>query len=448
VDHLWGPLGTVLVHAALILLLVRWVVLPAVTPPTPVEVAVEREERIRLDPFLNVGELRMRRDGLEAPPFLEGPETTATAPDVGPRLAPPDPSPQVVIRDGRLWREPAWMRARMPEEREARLARYAPEWARRTEPALDAALGWLRHARQPDGGWAEANAAEDDPALTALATLVFLARGEPLTTVQPSVSNLMERQQSDGTIPAGSDLDAQGVAACALIETWVRVPIPPLRRAAELAVERLLREQEPTGLWVGADAWSLSWRTLALRTAAWTGLEVPGLRPGLSRLVGGLKTVEDPAGGLFQGDRPSMSDVERVAAVALALQWLGEERSPEARQLLSALHPLRPHDAPTPWALHLLGQIRFNDGGNIWERDRAAIAETWLAGQQADGGWRAGESGDGGRVRATALAGLSLTVCYRYPPASEWPLWRTVSQRLPTVTDAPALAALSWAPFR
>ncbi len=449
VDHLWGPLGAVLAHAALILLLVRWVVLPVFTssPSPPVEVEVGREERMRLDPFQIHDHPSLSRGADTMPPPLNAPEFAVMPPDPHALSVPRASPPNVVIRDGRLWSEPIWMRNRTESHRSALLARYAPEWADRTEPALDAALEWLRRARHAEGGWSEDPHASRDPALTALATLAFLARGEPLTSIQSDISALVDSQEPGGgwrSLENGAD--ALGIGACALIEAWARVPLPPLRRAAELAVERLIQEQDTAGLWPGADPWALSWRVLALRMAVWANLDVHGGRAGLSRLAGGLKTIEDPAGGLYEGERPSSKAIERLAVVALALQWLGEERSPEARKTLATLSRVRMNDPLNPFIRHVLAQIRFNAGGDHWIKERGVLADILLAGRESDGGWRRESSALDGRVRTTSLAVLTLTVCYRYPPAAEWPAWPVAGARPPAFTHGPILAALRLGP--
>ncbi len=236
--------------------------------------------------------------------------------------------------------------------------------------------------------------------------------------------------------------DADGPAACLLVEAWSRAPLPPLRIAAQTAVERLLNAQEAAGLWPDAAPWRLTWRALALRTAAWAGIETSGLKPALARLVGGIKSFEDPSGALFRGERPAARDMERVAASALILQWLGEERSPEARTLLGALQRVHARDAPTPFALHLLAQVRFNMGGEEWTRHREEIADALLAGLAPDGGWRGAGSDSDARVRDTALTALSLTVCYRFPPASEWPRY-AVARPPVSLTDWTRALAMS-----
>lgn len=446
VDHLWGPLGAVLAHAALLLILIRWVVLPITRPSAPVEIAMQTAEPLTLD----------TPSGAKAPRFapavglppLEAPAVGVAAPDVTPEVESlqgfTQPPEAIAGRPGRLWSEPEWMRGRRPPEREALLARFAPEWTERTEPALDGAIGWLLATRREDGLWSAPGTGTPDPALTATVVTAFLARGEPLTRVQDAISWLMDIQQADGAIASINELDAQGVAACALIEAFSRAPLPPLRLAAERAIERLLAEQTPAGLWPDDAPWTTSWRALALRTAAWAGLDIPGLRPGLARLVAGLKTLEDPAGLLFRGTRPAARDIERVAATALALQWLGEGRSPEARAALAALGRVRLDDVAHPpgdFALYLIAQARFNEGAEAWARARPAIAVAVLQGRAADGGWRDDGAAPGGRVRTTALAALSLTVCYRFPPAGEWPPYAAQ-----TTQPAPLIAAVPRAP--
>ncbi len=427
VDHIWGPLGAVLAHAALLLLLVRWVVLPITRPASPVEIAFQQEERLVLD-TPEGGRVPLFAPSAGLPP-LEPPPIVARPPepDAGIVFPPARETPPDAIagRPGRLWGEPEWLRGRRAPERSSRMAQYAPGWPERTEPALDGALAWLLNARREDGLWSAPGAARPDPALTSTAVLALLARGEALSSVQTAIAWLMDLQQSDGAVPSDGGPDAQGVAACALIEAYGRAPLPPLRLAAERAVSCIIREQTPGGLWPKGDPWETGWRVLALRTAVWAGLNPPDLKPALARLVGGLKTLEDPAGGLFRGERPAAKDIERIASTALALQWLGEGRAPEARAALSALARVRLDDPANPvggFALHLLAQVRFNEGGEAWARSRDALADAILAGRADDGGWRADSEAEGERVRATALAALSLTVCYRFPPAGEWPV--------------------------
>ena len=444
VDHIWGPFGAILAHAALLLILIRWVVVPLTRPSPPVEVSLQAEERLELDTLRR--ELASPPRSPEGLPVLEPPPLIVQAPDGGAAAPAPafvEPPPALADRGGRLWGEPAWMRGRTPSARAERLARYAPEWAELTEPALDGALNWLARARRSDGGWSASESEPLDPGLTALALLAAFARGESLTKLQTAVSGLAETQQPDGGFPTTDDRDALGPAACALIEAYARAPLPPLRFAAQRAIEAILREQTEVGLWRDDDPWTTSWRILALRTAAWAGLGAKDLRPGLARAVGGLKTFEDPARALFRGARPSARAVERTAATALALQWLGEGRAPETRSALSALGRIRPNapDAEwSPFALHLLAQARFNEGGEAWSRSRAALAEALLAGRADDGGWQAESGGDAARIRATALSALSMTVCYRYPPAAEWP---ALAARL-SPARAPVIA---WAAF-
>jgi hypothetical protein len=109
-----------------------------------------------------------------------------------------------------------------------------------------------------------------------------------------------------------------------------------------------------------------------------------------------------------------------VAAGLLAMQVCGEY---EAKEVINAsdwlLHEeLRYGDPWFFYGTYYYAQGMYQSGGQHWDRARRRAEEMLLQHQAVDGSWAAadGQERHAGRIYATSMAVLSLSVKFHYLP--------------------------------
>ncbi|MHB8898282.1 MAG: prenyltransferase/squalene oxidase repeat-containing protein [Thermoguttaceae bacterium] len=178
-----------------------------------------------------------------------------------------------------------------------------------------------------------------------------------------------------------------------------------------------------------ADLSVTIWQLMALRSAKNDGLEVPAeaIHDAVEYLKRSYASTLDPNGmpdkrasGFCYTPSGRSPTYTMTAAGLLAMQVCGEYDSP---LVAGAADWLLEH--PPKWKEHFFfygtyyyAQGMYQRGGNHAETAQRLVQEVLLEKQQPDGSWQAegGQEGGVGKVYATSLAVLSLSVKYHYLP--------------------------------
>ena len=337
-------------------------------------------------------------------------------------------------------------------------------------------LNWLRDHQNADGSWGE-NAGRS-PALTALATLAFLAHGETPssqeygTCVLKAIRKLIEfanTANAEGLIQNGGNGYGHAMVAYALSEAFALTKIPMIEEAMNKTITRIVTGQNSLGSYnynynnapskesEGAPRCDLSvggWNYQALKAAFAAGCTVKGLETAIE--VGkntGLKKTHYVASGGFsysgsasggKGSSPTMASVG-----TLCLQLFGEGKAKEAQDGLKWIETTNngalmkcDWSEGKPWALYqwyYQTQAIFqgySGSGGSWDSWNKEFQRALMKEQESDGHWsspmekygkdKAGhaESSQGAfkgtpldiYIWSTSLCTLMLEVYYRYLP--------------------------------
>jgi hypothetical protein len=311
-------------------------------------------------------------------------------------------------------------------------------------PKLDSAvvrgLDFLEKQQDADGAF-EA----DGPRLatTGLGLMAFLAAGhEPSVgrygqVVRNAVDFLVAKAPDDGYFGKvdASRMYGHGIVTVALAEAYGVEPDPQrrvkqyevLKRAVKVILEaQKVKKPDPQqGGWryePGAGDSDLSltgWNALALRAAGNAGLDVPKSATDAAVAFVVRCWREDQKRFAYQ---PGGEGLPAMTAVAiLSLQLLDGGARPEIALAGKALAE-RPLDDRFPYySQYYATQAahQLDDGGDrtAWNAIAKPILERLVNAQQDDGGWPKADNGqEPGRVYATSMAVLTLTVPYQLLP--------------------------------
>lgn len=321
--------------------------------------------------------------------------------------------------------------------------------SRETEEAVERALAWLARHQSADGRW-DANGFDDgcdacggetdiaaDVALTGLSTLCFLGAGHTHVKDGPyrdhvdrALRWLREQQSSDGDLRGDETMYTHGIATIALSEARSMSGDTGLTESVERAIRFIYRSRNRSeGGWrydpgQPGDTSVLGWQMMALKSAAMSGMAVPGeafdvARRWLERVDGG------PALGLYayMPGRPFTPSMTAEGMFVRQLIGHGPDEPPMRASAEFVLEHLPDWDAdPNTYFWYYASLALFQHGGPAWETWNEALTRELLEHQRRDGGadgsWDPeGEWAElGGRVYQTALCTLMLEVYYRYLP--------------------------------
>jgi len=441
-ERLLGPTGSVIVHIAVILALLK---LATYRPPpttAEVEVMVIEPETVQFEQFEK--ELEPLPDRPEMVAAIKPPEISATAelPDeLTASASVPEPTVDFAALDVRSEvASPLVMRGlyqgRSAGGRATALILYGGQWGHYTEAAVVKALEWLTRRQDADGSWGP-----NPIPLTGLGLLTFLAHGETTasepygTTVEKAIRYLVSRQGPDGRFGA-TDTQAgpyvHGIAAYAISEAYGLTRIPARKPVMEKATQVILDGQQARGGWDykygkggRRDTSVAGWQIQALKSAYIAGAENPGLKEALEKAAADLKAVQNPETGRFgYTERAGGSDGCTGIGV-LCLQLLGQGGEESVKKGLQALRDTglswaaQEHEEGWPlYEWYYITQAKFHQGGQAWAGWNSAFARLYIKQQNEDGSWdppaRAEQSQ--GPVYSTTLAALTLQVYYRFLP--------------------------------
>jgi hypothetical protein len=190
----------------------------------------------------------------------------------------------------------------------------APELTVKAAQAIDKGLQYLLANQRPDGSWASGPNGERATAITSLALMAFMARGEfpgsgPNGEALARGKDWLLKQAKEAPNGyLGSTMYEHGMATLALTELWgmteVREDDDAFQKAIEAAVDVIVRSQTPTGGWRyhptpdgGQDTSATATVFVALASARQAGIAVPNET--IEKVVAYLKMASDPKTGGF-----------------------------------------------------------------------------------------------------------------------------------------------------
>ena len=436
-DHIKGPVGSVILHI-LVVALALWLIKPVEQPPPEKALSVTITNPVDapilniplpdlvippLDPDLSdpTGELT---DYNPDPETLSFDPVEMSAPDLPDSLDGVDDVPSILIH-------PEFRRHRNGEQRKAKATHHAGPWAGPSERAVQKALQWLKDQQQPDGSWEK-----DRAAMTGLAILTYLAHDErpgkePYgDTVEKAIRYLLEIQQADGSW--GREY-SHAIATYAMGEAFGMTRIPELKPSLERAVARMIDGQQAGGGWdyhyaqgVRRDTSVAGWHIQALKAAKLAGCDHPGIEASLARAAQDLESVFDSGRGGFSYSQPGAPSLSMTGVGTVCFQLMGQGTTPMITKSLRFLNDARcewtgseMHAPLYTW--YYVTQARFHQGGMAWDRWNTSFSQTLTENQKADGRWDfpvndAGAHEHGatqGPVYSTTLSALMLQVYHR-----------------------------------
>lgn len=178
-----------------------------------------------------------------------------------------------------------------------------------------------------------------------------------------------------------------------------------------------------------SDLSATVWQLMALRSAKNDGLQVPGsaIRDAVGYLKRSYSTPLDrnglpgkEAGGFCYQPGRRNATFTMTAAGLLAMQVCGEYESPlvaGAADWLMA-HPPKWKERFCLYGTYYYAQGMYQRGGEYAATAGQLVQDMLLTEQRGDGSWEArnGEERNAGKVYATSMAVLSLSVKYHYLP--------------------------------
>lgn len=307
------------------------------------------------------------------------------------------------------------------------------------DKALADGLVFLAKQQLPDGSFEPGG---PRIAMTGLCLMSFLAAGHVPDDgrygqcVRSATEYLINNAPTDGYFGKvdGSRMYGHGIATLALAEAYGADHDANRRRRCravlERAVEVIFKAQDVTKTDPFAGGWryeptnpdsdlSLSgWNALALRAAANIGIEVP--RDRVKRAIGFVMNCYRPQQNGFAYQPGNDASIAMTGVGMINLYLLEGLKRPElasgARYLMT--HPVVDDTRMPYYAMYYSTQAAFQAGDQTWATVwRANQARLLLAESREDGGWPQSITGEEpGRVYATAMACLTLSVPYRLLP--------------------------------
>ena len=224
-----------------------------------------------------------------------------------------------------------------------------------TEGAVLKALRWLKKTQKENGSWGPGTALAN----TALAVLAYLAHGETPgskefgQTVQNAIQYLIDAQTMNAEGQAtykGADGHeyATLIATYALCEAYGMTRNPNAKIAALAGMERIIKNQSPTGGWdykmnkssTRDDMSYEGWALQAIKAGKMAGLHPEGLDECIKKAIRCLKTRNFKNNGFnyTAGGGPT----GLTATGCLCMQLLGYMNETEVKSALETMRPWMP----------------------------------------------------------------------------------------------------------
>lgn len=474
--HLWGPVGSVVFHALLLVLLIQFSVGVSTEKAPEVEVTMMETKETTLEKVEEV--VKKELEKIETPPerdiVTDRPsDATVSTMDVpadapgsgagnmdGAGIGSGDPSLaagfEVAVSKSPLVMKGLYAQ-RTAGGRKGSLSAFGGSG--RGEDAVLKALRWLKENQGPDGSWSKVDATSA-PAMAGLALLCYLAHGETPSspefgaTVEKAMKYIVGRQNAKGNFSANPY--EHGICTYAISEGFGLTKILALKDAMEKGIQVIIDGQQDGGgydySYAKKPRWDLSvagWQFQAMKAAKMAGCTNPRLDEAIAKGIAFLRnTAHQPTQGFgYSGDgkpaassSPSMTGAGTLCLqlmgkpdcpeVRSGVKWLNENKSPildvvwqradasDAAPADKAKGPKKEGGPKNPvYAWYYITQVKFQKGGADWKEWNSKFATALVRNQIVEGKLGHWEPGDhGGKVYTTALCTLMLEVYYRYLP--------------------------------
>ncbi|MBL8873387.1 MAG: terpene cyclase/mutase family protein [Planctomycetaceae bacterium] len=321
-----------------------------------------------------------------------------------------------------------------------------------TKKSIDRALKFLVSQQKESGA---ITLGQHDTAMTALSIMAMASVGvtpsqddERGRAMSKAIDFVLEekRQNKEGYFGEadGSRMYGHGIITLMLSEMvgMGRTPEQDARihDACQKGIDLILNAQRRSKSGSNRGGWRYTpdasdadlsvsvWQLMALRSAKTDGLDVPPSaieqaiiylkRSCTSPLDGEGKPVRQDSGFAYT---PGSGDIQyaMTAAGALAMQVCGQYESPLVRNAIEWLkkHPPKWGTRYFFYGTYYYAQALHQQGGETADEAERLVRDVLLPKQNEDGGWTPeGEEGGAGRVYATSMAILSLSVRFHYLP--------------------------------
>ncbi len=475
-EHLTGPIISLVLHVVLIVAAVFLMVGKPSENSSEVEVTIEELEIKELEPKVMEELQKLEQMAEEVVPTVEKPDVpqevaeVAVTEDFSDEMAQTDDAMDfsdvldIKASDTPLKLSGLYGGRVNKGQRKKQLRRFGGSTV--TEASVLKALRWLKEHQKPNGSWSRTQ----PDAMAGLGLLAFLAHGEtPASkefgpTVQKAIQYLTNRMMAvpESRTAGLSRAYVNGIATYALSEAYGLTKIPFVKPAMERGLGFIVRGQQSNG---GFDynykktkRWDLSvagWQIQAMKAGYVAGADVPGLMKGIEKGISFLKKVTFK-NGKFGYSSPGSGSWGMQGAGTLCLQLVGEGRSAEAK---AGVKNIRENDAVVwkndgkyvahtnpAYNWYYETQAMFHAGQSAWRKWNKQFSKVLVAHQKSDGHWEcpgkkvfvvnAKKSGhpEYDSVYTTCLCCLSLQVYYRYLPSYKMP--KSVASKSKSVLDA------------
>lgn len=466
IEHLVGPLISLVVHIILITCAALFFVGKEQRDVSEIEVTIEEVEVKELEPKVMEELQKLEQLAEDVVPTVEKPDVPQEAAEVATddfsdEMAQTDDAMDFSsVLDIKVSDTPLKISGlyggRSDQGKKKALRRFGGSTA--TETAVLKALRWLKKTQNADGSWSQSQ----KDAMAGLGLLTFLAHGEtPLSeefgmTVQKAMQFLADRMMAvpDSSQAGLTRAYSNGIATYALSEAYGLTKIPFLKAAMEKGLGFIVRGQQSNG---GFDynykkgaRWDLSvtgWQIQAMKAGYVAGADISGLMEGIDKGVSFLKNVSYKD-GKFGYSSPGSGSWGMQGAGTLCLQLIGEGSSKEAR---AGVENISDNDkvvwndngdykssSNPAYNWYYETQAMFHAGQNYWRKWNKNFSDILVARQKQDGHWecpgKATDKPEYDPWYTTTLCCLSLQVYYRYLPTYKMP--KKVAKETKSALDA------------
>jgi hypothetical protein len=308
------------------------------------------------------------------------------------------------------------------------------------------ALWWLKKVQNPDGSWGE----NSKPAMTGLALLTFLAHGETPTSKHfgTTVKKAMQWLVEDPINVKSSHGYPHAIKTYALAEAYAMTGISMLEEKMNACIRILIKGQQAGGSYnynystdeKRQDLSFAGWNFQALKAANGAGCDEPGLQEAIYKAVDWLKKNcatntfnYTNANNVPKGTGGKGKNTMRAVGT-LCMQLFGAGDDPGIEDELYAIaqtdYAKLSWEKPPGGSLYCwyyATQAMFQAGGDFWAPWNKKFQKELNDNQNKEGYWvwpggghvPGGAESLTGKVYATTLCALQLTVYYRYLPSSK-----------------------------
>jgi len=454
-EHLTGPIVSLVAHMIMIVLGIFFLVSTPSRTIEDIEVTMEELEIKEIEPRVLEELEKLEQLAEEVVPTVAQPEISVDAvsdepvstEDFNDEMAETDNDMDMsevldIKTNPTALKLPGLYGGRTNAGRKAALRKHGG--SAKTESAVLRALRWLKDHQNEDGSWSRS----EPRSMCGLALLSFLSHGETPASEEfgPTVQRAMQylaNQMMAGRVRKGY---RNGIATYALSESYGLTKIPFLKGAMEEGVQKIIDGQMGCGGWnygySQGDRWDLSvggWQLQAMKAAYVAGAENSGLEQAIKKGLLYLKKVAF-ANNRFGYSKAGAGSAAMQGAGTLCLQLLGEGKSKEAKAGCGQIEKRTLNWAQCgghgtgAYAWYYETQSMFHHGTKTWRPWNKMFRPVLLKNQHEDGHWEpiheVPKGGDASKKRTppeyepymiTCFCCLMLQVYYRYLPTYKMP---------------------------